>query len=57
VNLLSLEIQDKPVYQILTNSTVEIDGFEGKMSFDGKSYILSGSANEIRGKSFVLKGE
>jgi hypothetical protein len=41
----------------LTNSTVEIDGFEGKMSFDGKSYILSGSANEIRGKSFVLKGE
>jgi len=41
----------------LANSTVEISGFEGKMSFDGKSYVLSGSADEIRGKSFTLRGE
>lgn len=41
----------------LANSTIEIAGFEGKMSFDGRSYVLSGSADEVKGKSFTLKGE
>jgi len=39
----------------LSNSTVDLTDFRGDISFDGKSYILKGSANEIRGKSFTLK--
>ena len=40
----------------LANSTVEISGFQGSMSFDGKDYVITGSAVEIKGKSFTLKG-
>ncbi len=40
----------------LANSTVEIANFQGSMSFDGTSYRLTGSATEVKGKSFTLKG-
>lgn len=40
----------------LSNSTVEISGFQGSMSFDGRNYVLTGSAVEVKGKSFTLKG-
>lgn len=40
----------------LTNSSVEITGFQGSVTFDGINYKISGSATEFRGKSFTLKG-
>lgn len=40
----------------LSNSTIEITNFQGSMSFDGTSYRLTGSATEVKGKSFTLKG-
>ncbi|MBI4894784.1 MAG: hypothetical protein HY833_03550 [Candidatus Aenigmarchaeota archaeon] len=39
----------------LANSTVELTDFHGSISFDGKNYVLKGSAKEIQGKSFTLK--
>jgi len=40
----------------LSNSTVQITDFQGSMSYDGKDYVLTGSATEVKGKSFTLKG-
>lgn len=40
----------------LTNSSVEITGFQGSVTFDGIKYKISGSATEFKGKSFTLKG-
>lgn len=40
----------------LSNSTVEISAFQGGVVFDGSAYRLVGSAVEIKGKSFTLKG-
>ncbi len=40
----------------LANSTVGISGFQGAMLYDGTQYTLTGSAVEIKGKSFTLKG-
>lgn len=40
----------------LANSTIEIDGFQGSMTFDGRNYVITGSAVEVKGKSFTLKG-
>jgi hypothetical protein len=39
----------------LANSTVELTDFRGSISFDGKNYVLAGSAKEIKGKSFTLR--
>lgn len=40
----------------LSNSTVEIVDFQGSLSLNGANYIITGSASEIKGKSFTLKG-
>lgn len=40
----------------LANSTVQIANFQGSLMFDGESYRISGSATEVKGKSFTLKG-
>ena len=42
--------------QLSNSSTVDIFNFQGSMDFDGRAYRLSGSATQIKGKSFTLRG-